>query len=242
MRLDKLLAHSGFGTRKEVKELIKKGFVCVNGQIEKKDKAQIHPEVDLIEVDGEKIEYQEFVYYMLNKPAGYVSATEDNLYPTVVELIDEYYRHDLFPVGRLDLDTEGLLLMTNDGVLAHQLLSPKKHCPKVYQAKIKGIVDEKDIESFKKGVVIDGEYQCQSAILKILSVDETEETSEIEVTIYEGKFHQVKKMFLAVGKEVTYLKRICMKNLVLDQSLALGEYRRLTDEELDRLKNDSVLQ
>ena len=242
MRLDKLLAHSGFGTRKEVKELIKKGFVCVNGQVEKKDKAQVNPEVDLVEVDGEKIEYQEFVYYMLNKPAGYVSATEDNLYPTVVELIDEYYRDDLFPVGRLDLDTEGLLLMTNDGVLAHQLLSPKKHCPKVYQAKIKGIVDEKDVETFQNGVVIDGEYQCQSAILKIQHIDEAMKTSEIEVTIYEGKFHQVKKMFLAVGKEVTYLKRICMKNLVLDSSLALGEYRRLTDEELDRLKNDSVLQ
>lgn len=233
MRLDKLLAHSGFGTRKEVKEYIKKGFVTVNGEITKKDKLQVEPEIDVICVDGETITYEEFVYYMLNKPAGYVSATEDNLYPTVVELIDDYYRNDLFPVGRLDVDTEGLLLLTNDGILAHQLLSPKKHCPKVYYAKIKGIVTDKDVQAFLDGITID-DYQCQSAKLKILHTDQT--TSEIEVTIYEGKFHQVKKMFIARGKEVTYLKRIRMKELDLDNSLRLGEYRRLTDEELDRLK------
>lgn len=233
MRLDKLLAHSGFGTRKEVKEYIKKGFVTVNGEITKKDKMQVEPETDVICVDGETIIYEEFVYYMLNKPAGYVSATEDNLYPTVVELIDDYYRNDLFPVGRLDVDTEGLLLLTNDGILAHQLLSPKKHCPKVYYAKIKGIVTDKDVQAFLDGITID-DYQCQSAKLKILHIDQT--TSEIEVTIYEGKFHQVKKMFIARGKEVTYLKRIRMKELDLDNSLMLGEYRRLTDKELDRLK------
>ena len=126
MRLDKLLAHSGFGSRKNVKELIKKGYVCVNNQQIKSDKTQIYPSKDKIEVDGEKIIYEKYVYYMLNKPQGYVSATEDNLYPTVVDIIDDYYRDDLFPVGRLDIDTEGLLLLTNDGVLAHQLLSPKK--------------------------------------------------------------------------------------------------------------------
>lgn len=130
MRLDKLLAHSGFGTRKEVKELIKQGYVSVNGETIKKDKTQVDPTRDNVQVDGEKIIYEEYVYYMLNKPAGYVSATVDNIYPTVVELIDDYYRDDLFPVGRLDVDTEGLLLMTNDGVLAHQLLSPKKTLPK----------------------------------------------------------------------------------------------------------------
>jgi len=238
MRLDKLLAHSGFGTRKEVKELIKKGYVSVNGHIIKKDKFQIDPDIDEIKVDDEIIKYEEYVYYMLNKPAGYVSATEDNIYPTVVELIEDYYRHDLFPVGRLDIDTEGLLLLTNDGVLAHQLLSPKHHCPKVYFAKIKGIVDEKDVLAFQQGVVID-DYKCMSAQLKILSVGEY---SEVEVTIYEGKFHQIKKMFLSLGKEVVYLKRLSMKELKLDENLELGEYRRLTDEELDRLKKEYVIQ
>jgi 16S rRNA pseudouridine516 synthase len=240
MRIDKLLAHSGFGTRKEVKELIRKGYVTVNGEIIKKDKAHVDPMRDEIRVDDEKIIYEEYVYYMLNKPSGYVSATEDNVYPTVVELIDDYYRDDLFPVGRLDVDTEGLLILTNDGVLAHQLLSPKRHCPKVYYAKIKGIVTEDDVQKFLKGIVINDDYQCQSAHLTILSTNHGE--SEIEVEIYEGKFHQVKKMFLALGKEVTYLKRIRMKELYLDTSLQLGEYRRLTDEELDRLKDESVLQ
>ncbi|WP_028043762.1 pseudouridine synthase [Candidatus Stoquefichus massiliensis] len=240
MRIDKLLAHSGFGSRKEVKELIKKGIVIVNGEKIKKDKIHVDPMRDEIWVDDQQIIYEEHVYYMLNKPAGYVSATEDKLYPTVVELIDDYYRDDLFPVGRLDVDTEGLLIMTNDGVLAHQLLSPKKHCPKVYYAKIKGVVNENDIQKFLKGIVINDDYQCQSAHLKIISTTSTE--SEIEVEIYEGKFHQVKKMFLAVGKEVTYLKRIRMKDLELDNSLELGAYRRLTDEELDRLKDESVLQ
>lgn len=234
MRLDKLLAHSGFGTRKEVKDLIKKGYVTVNDIVIKKDKTQIDIEKDVVKVDDEVIVYEEFVYYMLNKPSGYVSATEDNIYPTVVELIDDYYRNDLFPVGRLDVDTEGLLLMTNDGVLAHQLMSPKYHCPKVYYAKIKGVVTQEDVDLFNQGVTIDNDYVCKSAQLNILSTDEN--SSEIEVTIYEGKFHQVKKMFLAVGKEVIYLKRIRMKDLFLDKNLKLGEFRRLTYEELDRLK------
>lgn len=239
MRLDKLLSHSGFGTRKEVKDLIKKGYVTVNGEVVKKDKNHVDPNIDEVQVDGETIYYEEKVYYMLNKPAGYVSATEDNVYPTVVELIDDYYRQDIFPVGRLDVDTEGLLLLTNDGILAHQLLSPKKHCPKIYYAKIKGVVNERDVQAFLDGITID-DYKCQSAQLHILSTTDT--TSEIEVTIYEGKFHQVKKMFIACGKEVTYLKRIQMKDLKLDKNLKLGEYRRLTIEELDRLKDESVLQ
>lgn len=240
MRLDKLLAHCGFGTRKEVKTLIKNGYVKVNGEVIKKDKHHVDPVGDKVYVDDEQIHYQQFVYYMLNKPAGYVSATEDNVYPTVIDLIEENYRQDLFPVGRLDIDTEGLLLITNDGVLAHQLLSPKKHCPKVYYAKIKGVVTNEDVQIFLSGVTIDDGYQCQSAHLKILSTTDTE--SEIEVEIYEGKFHQVKKMFKAVGKEVIYLQRIRMKNLTLDESLQLGQYRQLTDEELDRLKNETVLQ
>lgn len=233
MRLDKLLAHSGYGTRKEVKDIIKKGFVVVNGKVQKKDKTHVDPSFDEVFVDGQKLVYEEFVYYMLNKPNGYVSATEDNIHPTVVELIDDYYRDDLFPVGRLDIDTEGLLLMTNDGVLAHQLLSPKSHCSKVYYAKVKGIVDENDVKMFKEGITIDTGYECMSSNLKVLNVDNG--YSEIEVEIFEGKFHQVKKMFLAVGKEVVYLKRIRMKDLILDDNLELGEYRRLTKEELDRL-------
>lgn len=237
MRLDKLLAHCGYGTRKEVKELIKKGFVDVNGIVIKKDKYQIDTNNDIICVDGEKIQYEEYVYYMLNKPSGYVSATEDNIHPTVVDLIDDYYRNDLFPVGRLDIDTEGLLILTNDGVLAHQLLSPKYHCSKVYYAKINGIVTDNDIKIFKDGVVIDNEYKCMSANLKILNVFEN--TSEIEIEIFEGKFHQVKKMFLAIHKEVIYLKRIKMKNLVLDENLELGSYRRLTTDELNDLKNEN---
>lgn len=240
MRLDKLLAHCGYGTRKEVKDVIKKGHVSVNDIVIKKDKTQIEPTKDIVKVDGEVIVYEEYVYYMLNKPDGYVSATEDNVHHTVIELIDDYYRDDIFPVGRLDIDTEGLLLITNDGQLSHQLLSPKKHCPKVYYAKIKGEVTHDDIKAFKDGIVIDDGYLCQSAILNILSVENG--NSEIEVEIYEGKFHQVKRMFLAVGKEVTYLKRIRMKNLELDPSLALGEYRRLTPEELDGLKEDYMVE
>ncbi len=239
MRLDKLLAHCGFGTRKEVKDYIKKGYVLVNNKVVKVDKTQVDPQEDVIEVDGEIIHYEEYVYYMLNKPQGYVSATEDNLHPTVVELIDDYYRNDLFPVGRLDIDTEGLLILTNDGQLAHQLLSPKKHCPKIYYARIDGEVNNVDVERFRDGVVIDDDYLCKSAKLEILNVHQRK--SEITVEIYEGKFHQVKKMFEAVGKKVEYLKRIQMKNLKLDENLNLGEYRRLTDEEIDRLKHENMI-
>lgn len=239
MRLDKLLAHCGFGTRKEVKDYIKKGYVLVNNKVVKVDKTQVNPQEDVIEVDGEIIHYEEYVYYMLNKPQGYVSATEDNLHPTVVELIDDYYRNDLFPVGRLDIDTEGLLILTNDGQLAHQLLSPKKHCPKIYYARIDGEVNNVDVERFRDGVVIDDDYLCKSAKLEILNVHQGK--SEITVEIYEGKFHQVKKMFEAVGKKVEYLKRIQMKNLKLDENLNLGEYRRLTDEEIDRLKHENMI-
>lgn len=239
MRLDKLLAHCGFGTRKEVKDYIKKGYVLVNNKVVKVDKTQVNPQEDVIEVDGEIIHYEEYIYYMLNKPQGYVSATEDNLHPTVVELIDDYYRNDLFPVGRLDIDTEGLLILTNDGQLAHQLLSPKKHCPKIYYARIDGEVNNVDVERFRDGVVIDDDYLCKSAKLEILNVHQGK--SEITVEIYEGKFHQVKKMFEAVGKKVEYLKRIQMKNLKLDENLNLGEYRRLTDEEIDRLKHENMI-
>lgn len=239
MRLDKLLANSGYGTRKEVKDIIKKGFVCVNGEIIKKDKTQVDVDRDVITVDGYQVMYEQYVYYMLNKPAGYVSATEDNLHPTVVDLIDDYYRDDLFPVGRLDIDTEGLLILTNDGQLAHQLLSPKKHCSKIYYAEIDGTVDQSDVDAFQKGILID-DYQCQEAHLKIIECDNT--SSRVEIEIFEGKFHQIKKMFLTRNKPVKYLKRIQMKELQLDEQLELGEYRRLTKEEINGLKNGIVIE
>ncbi|MCD8027325.1 MAG: rRNA pseudouridine synthase [Erysipelotrichaceae bacterium] len=239
MRLDKLLAHCDYGSRKTVKSYIRQGLVCVNGTVIKKDDYHVDGFHDKIMIDGEYVHYEKYIYYMLNKPAGYISATHDDYYPTVVDLIDDYYRDDLFPIGRLDIDTEGLLILSNDGKLAHELLSPKKHCPKVYFAKINGIVDEKDIDKFLQGIKLE-DFTCQSSKLKILNVDDC--ISEVTVEIYEGKFHQVKRMFHFINKEVIYLKRIQMNNLELDKYLKIGEYRRLTDEELDRLRNQSVIQ
>lgn len=238
MRLDKLLSHSGFGTRKEVKSLLKKKVVTVNGAFQKEGKFQINPETDLIKVLGETVQYQEFVYFMLHKPQGVVSAKADNLHETVIDLLQPHDQvQEPFPVGRLDIDTEGLLLLTNDGALAHELLSPKKHVNKVYQAEIQGVVTEKDVAAFLKGVTLDDGYSCQPAELVIIENDEIKGTSKIEVTIQEGKFHQVKRMFESVDKEVTYLKRISMGPLYLDEDLPLGEYRILTEDELNKLKN-----
>lgn len=233
MRLDKLLAHSGIGTRTEVKTLIKQGHVKVNDQIIKKDGFQINENKDLVYLDDILIEYRKFVYLMLNKPDGYISATFDQVHSTVLDLIDGYEHFDLFPVGRLDIDTEGLLLITNDGHLAHHILSPKKHISKIYYAKIAGKVDESDITAFKDGIELT-DFKCMPANLKILSANDKE--SEIEVEIFEGKFHQVKRMFESRNKPVTYLKRIQMKNLKLDLNLKLGKYRELTDEELSDLR------
>ncbi|MBS5114754.1 MAG: rRNA pseudouridine synthase [Erysipelotrichaceae bacterium] len=232
MRLDKLLSHCGLGTRKEVKDLIKSGQVQVNDKIIKKDGYQVDENNDVIKLNDEMVEYRQYVYIMLNKPAGYISATFDQVHATVVDLIEGYDQFELFPVGRLDIDTEGLLLMTNDGHLAHHILSPKKHVPKVYFAKIDGIVDQSDIEAFKQGIVL-SDFICMPANLKILKVENNQ--SEIEVEIFEGKFHQVKRMFESRLKPVIYLKRIKMKNLVLDPMLKLGQYRELTEEELDEL-------
>lgn len=232
MRLDKLLSHSGYGTRKEVKKIIRNGYVDINGETIRKSDYQIDPDKDEIMVDGEILNYQEKVYYMLNKPAGYVSATEDLYYPTVIDLIDDY-RTNLFPVGRLDIDSEGLLLITNDGKLAHDLTSPRKNCQKVYYCIIEGVLTEEIISLFQEGITIDTGYTCKSALLKILTV--TDEKSEAEVTISEGKYHQVKKMFEAVGMKVSYLKRIQIKNLRLDPNLKKGEYKLLNDIELNSL-------
>ncbi len=232
MRLDKLLAHCGIGTRKEMKQLIRKGHVQVNGDIVKKDDYQVNENKDIVELDGQRIDYRRYVYLMLNKPQGYISATMDQVHPTVIDLIEGYEHYDLFPVGRLDIDTVGLLLLTNDGQLAHHILSPKKHISKIYYAKINARVDEEDIKVFKQGLDL-GDFVSLPANLTILKA--SDEESEVEIEIVEGKFHQIKRMFEAVGKQVVYLKRLKMKNLVLDPSLKEGEYRELTNDELENL-------
>lgn len=235
MRLDKLLANMGYGSRKEVKQLLKQKAVTVDGVYVKDSAMHVDPDKEDVSVYGERVVYTEFVYYMMNKPQGVVSATEDLRDETVVDLLDPLAQHfKPFPVGRLDKDTEGLLILTNDGNLAHNLLSPKKHVPKVYYAQIAGVVTEADGEAFARGVELDDGYMTKPGHLVILK---SGEQSEIELTIQEGKFHQVKRMFEAVGKKVTYLKRISMGNLKLDEGLDLGEYRELTEEELEQLCN-----
>lgn len=240
MRLDKLLAHTGFGTRKEVKKIIKDKYIEVNAEIITNPGFKVNPDVDDVRVGGERIFYEEFVYYMLNKPAGVISATEDFMHETVIDLLSPSdIVQEPHPVGRLDIDTEGLLILTNDGQLTHQLTSPKKKVDKEYYAEINGIVTESDIGKFKQGVILledDEEYLTQPADLEIIEVDEEFGESKVHITIQEGKFHQVKRMFHAVGKEVTYLQRIRMNKLKLDENLPLGEYRRLTEEELELLK------
>lgn len=234
MRLDKLLSNMGYGSRKETKLLLKSKSVEVNGILAKDVSMHVNPEKDEILVLGEKVVYTEFIYLMMNKPPGVISATEDKKDPTVIDLLDSSDQHfQPFPVGRLDKDTEGLLLITNDGHLTHQLLSPKKHVPKLYFAEIEGRVTEEDIEKFKEGVILDDGYFTKPGILTIIRSDET---SEIELTITEGKFHQVKRMFESVGKRVIYLKRMKMGTLSLDEHLELGEYRPLTEEELFALQ------
>ncbi|WIF94993.1 pseudouridine synthase [Caminicella sporogenes] len=233
-RLDKILGNMGYGTRKELKKIIKSGLVKVDGKVVTKSSIHVNPYKSIIEIYGDKIKYREYIYIMLNKPQGFISATFDKCHKTVLDLIDEkYYAFNPFPMGRLDIDTEGLLIITNDGKLSHQILSPKKHIPKTYYAHIDGRVTKEDIKAFKEGIVLDDGYKTISSQLVIR---ETGEISKIELTIYEGKFHQVKRMFKAVGKKVLYLKRIAMGNLKLDESLGLGEYRELTEDEVQILK------
>lgn len=233
IRLDKFLAEAKVGSRSEVKGYIKKGRIRINDETAKKAEVKIDTEKDIVFFDGERVWKKGFVYYMLNKPKGVVSATTDSLNETVVSLIQEKYQDELFPVGRLDKDTEGLLLLTNDGVLAHNLLSPKKHIDKKYYALIKGFVTEDDVKAFEEGLEIGEKKPTMPAQLKILK---SSEISEIEVIIQEGKFHQVKRMFQAVSKEVIYLKRVSMGKLELDKRLQPGEYRHLTEDEIILLK------
>lgn len=231
MRLDKYLAEMGAGTRKEIGKAVRAGRVTVNGQTAKNAAMQVTAE-DEVSMDGEPVEYEEYVYYMLNKPAGVISATEDARERTVLDLISERQRKGLFPVGRLDRDTEGLLLITNDGGLAHRLLSPRHHVDKVYYARLDGPVGEAEKALFAQGLKVDETLTALPAELEIL-----EPATEVRVTIREGKFHQVKRMFEAVGREVLYLKRLSMGPLALDESLPKGDYRRLTAEEESAIMN-----
>ena len=235
MRLDKYLAEMGVGTRQEVKKQIRQGKAAVNGTVVKAADTKSDETCDEVTISGRNISYVSYEYYMLNKPAGVVSATEDRRDTTVIDLIKEKKRKDLFPVGRLDKDTEGLLLITNDGDLAHRLLAPKKHVDKVYYAKIDGMVTEEDVKRFAEGIDIGAEEEEMTRPAK-LDIMKSAEESEIRLTIHEGKFHQVKRMFLAVGKEVTYLKRERMGTLCLDENLKPGEYRLLTEEEIENVR------
>lgn len=237
MRLDKYLADMGIGTRSEVKQHIRKRQVLVNGTLPTGPEQKVVPGQDEIVCQGKHVSYVEYEYFMLHKPAGYVSAVTDAKYPTVLDLIHGQNRKDLFPVGRLDLDTEGLLLITNDGALSHNLLAPGKHVPKTYFARVSGTVSEQDIEWFAQGINIGDKKDTLPADLRILSLEDS--NSEVILTIMEGKFHQVKRMFEAVGKKVLYLKRVSMGNLKLDDSLKPGEFRRLTEEEIRLLREDS---
>ena len=231
MRLDNYLSDMGAGTRSELKKEIRKSGASVDGAIVN-DPGFSVSESSQVVFRGSVIAYEEFVYYMLNKPAGIISASEDDREPTVTDLIPEPKRRDLFPVGRLDRDTEGLLLITNDGALSHRLLSPKHHVDKVYYARVSGILTDSDIELFRDGLVLTDGLECLPADLKILSVSDDEYISDAEITIQEGKFHQVKRMFSSIGAEVIYLKRLSMGPLELDPDLAPGESRRLTTDEM----------
>ncbi|MCR6514852.1 MAG: pseudouridine synthase [Clostridium chrysemydis] len=235
-RLDKIISNLGYGSRKEVKDLVKKKLVEVDGEIVKDNKMKIDPENSVIKINGEELFYRKHIYLMMNKPDGVVSATHDSRDETVIDLLYvDHQAFDPFPVGRLDKDTVGLLFLTNDGELNHRLISPKWGVDKVYFAKIDKKVTESDIEKFKNGITLDDGYLCKEAKLEVLN--SSDEGSEIHITIHEGKFHQVKRMFEAVGKSVTYLQRIEFGGLKLDPELEEGEYRELTDEEITHLKS-----
>lgn len=234
-RLDKVLSNLGYGTRKEIKQVAKKGLIKVNGQIVKDNGMQVDPEVDRISINGEEIFYRKYIYLMMNKPDGVISATFDNRDETVIDLLEiEHQVFNPFPIGRLDKDTVGLLLLTNDGELNHRLISPKWKVDKIYYAKIDKLVTDSDIKKFESGITLDDGYICKEAKLEIIKA--SEEGSEVMLTIQEGKFHQVKRMFEAVDKKVTYLKRVEFGTLKLDEDLEEGEYRELTDEEVATLK------
>ena len=230
MRLDKFLCDCGLGTRSQIKKDIKSGLVMVNGVSTLKPEQRIDENEDCICYKGQLCTYEKYIYYMLHKPAGVVSATEDKRESTVLDLLGDDKREDLFPVGRLDKDTEGLLLVTNDGTLAHELLSPAKHVEKEYECHLAHPLDDVQKLQLEQGVDIGEKSLTKPAVVKIL------DEKKIALTITEGKFHQVKRMLHAVGNEVIYLKRIRMGTLTLDEKLPKGNYRRLTEEETESLR------
>lgn len=230
MRVDKLLAHAGFGSRKDVRQLLKKKAVTVDNKVITSSSTHVNPGTQVVTVLGEVVNYRKYIYMMLHKPQNYVSATFDHHDLTVVDLVPEEYQHmSLAPVGRLDKDTEGLILLTNDGKLNHLLTTPKNNIWKTYFAKVNGTVMKKHVEEFTKGIVLDDGYHTKPAILHIIKSDSV---SEVELSITEGKFHQVKRMFRALGMEVIYLKRIRIGNIYLDETLPLGKTRLLEEQEM----------
>lgn len=232
-RLDKVLSNSGYGTRKEVKKIIKQGSVMVNNSVVLDVGTKVDPETDIIEVAGRTLDYKANIYIMLNKPSGVLSTTYDKTETTVIDLLyGEYSHRDLFPVGRLDIDTEGLVLLTDDGQLAHRLLSPKNMVPKLYYVEVNGRLDEQDVSAFNAGICL-GDFTTLSSELEILQAGDK---STALVKIYEGKFHQIKRMMQARNKEVVYLKRLSIGPLELDEDLDLGQWRELTCEEISLLQ------
>lgn len=232
IRLDKYLCDMGIGSRKEVKEYCRKGRVSVNGNINTSSDTKVNIVNDIVLFDNKRIEFEKYEYFMLNKPMGVVSATVDNTCKTVIELIDSSKKKDLFPVGRLDKDTVGLLLITNNGELAHKLLSPDRHVPKTYYVKVQGELKQEHVNLCAEGIILDKDFITRPSVLNIISCGEV---SEAELTICEGKYHQVKRMMSAMGCNVIYLKRISMGTLVLDEHLQEGQYRKLTYNEIKAL-------
>ncbi len=238
MRLDKMLSDSGIGARREIKQIIKKGEIMVDGVVVKDASMHIDPYKNKVCHLGREIVYEKYIYLMMNKPEGYISATEDKYQKTVLDLVPDMYLHfDLFPAGRLDIDTEGMLILTNDGDTAHKMLSPKKHVQKEYYVRVEGKLTEDDVKAFEQGLDL-GDFITQPSKLDIVSASDI---SEAKVIICEGKFHQVKRMFEKVGKKVVYLKRIRMGSLYLDDNLALGECKKLNDEEITKLLQNTIL-
>lgn len=233
LRLDKFLANSGIGSRSDVKSFIKAGKIKVDGVCVKKADIKVDTDKSNVTYNDNEIRYEEYVYFMLNKPQGVVSATTDKFDKTVVDIISDAKYIDIFPVGRLDKDTEGLLILTNDGELAHNLLSPKKHIPKRYYVELDDVVTDDMKKKLCEGIKLD-DFVTMPA-----TVNETEDDKSVYLTIMEGKFHQVKRMFKALGLNVLYLRRVAMGDLELDNSLECGEYRRLTEDEINILKGHS---
>lgn len=235
MRLDKYLSDMGLASRSDIKKEIRKGLVRVNGEIIRDSSFSV-PLHASVSYRGEEVCYEEFSYYMMNKPIGVLSSTEDRKQKTVLDLITEKHRKDLFPVGRLDKDSEGLILIMNDGQLAHTLLSPKNHIEKRYYIEIPVLLEDSDIAPLRLGIQYDKDLIAEPAKVRILSVEK--EKTAIEIIITEGKFHQIKKMFLALSENyiVTKLKRLSMGKVVLDENLAPGDYRRLSAEEIEALQ------